>query len=106
MRPCRFVKSLCLYGKYSGIYRGVNYLLTKLMSCETCIDALFTNNTSANPCSNVVRILWIAECIFKQFFGVAPSNISLVSKTLQGENDKCCNERTFEKSYFLFLLVS
>ena len=31
----------------------------------------------------MVKILWIAECIFKQFLGDAPSKISLVSKTLQ-----------------------
>ena len=54
------------------------------MSCETCVDALFMNNTSANfysltrkndngglsyPFSDMVKILRIAECIFKHFLG-------------------------------------
>ena len=30
----------------------------------------------------MVRILWIPQCIFKQFLGDAPSKISLASKTL------------------------
>ena len=31
----------------------------------------------------MVKTLWIAECIFKQFLGHTPSNISVASKTLR-----------------------
>ena len=55
------------------------YLCTDLYSLTRQKD----NGGLPYPSSDVVKILWIAEYIFKQYLGDAPLKSSLASKTLR-----------------------
>ena len=60
------------------------------------------NGVLSYPSSDVVKILWIAESIFKQFLGDAPSQLSLASKSLRMKMKNAAMRELFGKKYFLF----
>ena len=51
----------------------------------------------------MVKILWIAECIFKQFLADAPSKISLASKTLRTKKKNAAMRELLKNNIFCSL---